>query len=222
MEKQDNNFRFVLSLKNDKITEELFSADLYNPVVRYSVNIREMIPTIISSLQKALSMKSNDLTFVDKFGYNSLKYYKHLCEINELDYFKLRIPQQQVKINPLTGKPYSQKGGTEFKFGLYINQNTIVERNFYVDGYNPESRFSSELILTVNKIVDSLEEYLRKTDVSHMWDDNLIISVYDFKIQQVRDLSKEKREEMINKSSNYAFIDSVRAQYHSSPEYDIK
>ncbi len=222
MEKQDNNFRFVLFLKADKITEELFSADLYNPVVRYSVNIREMIPTIISSLQKTLSTRSNDLSFVDKHGYNTLKYYKHLCEINELDYFKLRIPQQQVKINPLTGKPYSQKGGTEFKFGLYINQNTIVERNFYVDGYNPEARFSNELVKTIGRIVEALEDYLRKTDVNHMWDDNLLISVYDFKIQQVRDLSKEKREEMLSKTSNYAYVDNIRAQYHSSPEFEAK
>jgi len=49
--KPENNFKFGLYLRGEKIFERIFSADIYNPVVRYSVDIRDRIPSIIESIQ---------------------------------------------------------------------------------------------------------------------------------------------------------------------------
>jgi len=227
--KQPNNFKFGLFLRNEKVAEKIFSADLYNPVVRYSVNIREMIPKIISSLQATLQTPSDELGFMlnvndIQYGYNSLEYYKSTCEINKLDYMKLKVPALPYqKSNYVTNgnKPYSQRNGTEFKFGLYINTNTIVERNFYVDNYNPEARFSDELIAVVNKIVDNIMDYLKGSDLNHMWDDHKIINTYSLNIQQVRELSKERRDEFLRRVGDYNFIERVRIDYNKQPEFSV-
>lgn len=214
-ETKENNFKFGLFLRSDKVYEKLFSADLYNPVVRYSVNIREMIPKIVLSLQTTLQTKSKDLNFVDKFGYNSLDEYKRLCDINDLDYYKLKVPTNFPKTNH-GGKPYMMRGGTEFKFGLYINHNTIVERNFYVDNYNPESRFSTQLMDVINVIVENISTHLKHSDLNHMWDDYKIINTYGLNIQQVRELSKERREELLRRVGDYNFIERIRMDYSKS------
>lgn len=221
--KQQNNFKFGLFLRGEKVAERIFSADEYNPVVRYSVNIREMIPRIISSLQTTLQTKSGDLTFVDHYGYNSLEYYKSICDINDLDYFKLKVPPQYNKPNVAVNgvKPYTQRGGTEFKFGLYINNNTIVERNFYVDNYNPEARFSVLLNDKVETIVDNIKDYLKTSDLNHMWDDYKIINTYSLNIQQVRELTKERREEFLRRVGDYNFIERVRIDYNKQPEFTV-
>lgn len=221
--KQQNNFKFGLFLRGEKVAEKIFSADEYNPVVRYSVNIREMIPKIISSLQTTLQTKSGDLTFVDHHGYNSLEYYKSICNINNLDYFKLKVPPQYNKPNnAINGvKPYMQRGGTEFKFGLYINNNTIVERNFYVDNYNPEARFSVQLDGRIETVVDNIKDYLKTSDLNHMWDDYKIIHTYSLNIQQVRDLTKERREEFLRRVGDYNFIERVRIDYNKQPEFTV-
>lgn len=225
--KQQNNYKFGLFLRNEKIVEQIFSADLYNPVVRYDVNIREMIPTIISSLQKTLQTPSQDLTFEEKFSdgdrtitYNALSYYIDICDINNLDYFKLKVPAQQ-RANPVGGRAYSQRNGTEFKFGLYINANTIVERNFYVDNYNPRARFSQELADEINRIVRSLKKHIKLNDEYHMWDDYKIIKTYMLNIQQVRKLSNEKRVEYLLKVGDELFVDSIKAAYNKLSEFAI-
>lgn len=232
--KQQNNFKFGLFLRNEKVAEKVFSADLYNPVVRYSVNIREMIPSIIGSLQKTLQTPSDELTFVDQYDYNSVDYYKAICDINDLDYFKLKVPTPyQRPNNHVHGKPFVQRNGTEFKFGLYINTNTIVERNFYVDNYNPAARFSQELVSsscdnkkngaygTIDRIVSDLQDHLKKADLNHMWDDYKIITTYSLNIQQVRELTKEKREEFLRRVGDYNFIERVRIDYNKQPEFAV-
>lgn len=223
--KQENNFKFGVYLVKEKspigkviatepVIETIFSADRYNPVVRYSVNIREMIPNIISTIQTVLQTESENLTFVNKFGNNTLDFYIKAYEINKLEQYKLKVPSPLPRYNPATGKTYAPKaGGTEFQFGLYINANPIVERNFYVDNYNPESRFSNEFGSDVNSIVKKLKAHLKRTDIYQMWDDWLIINVYETNIDQVRKLSKEKREELLKKTGDYSFVERVRADY---------
>lgn len=228
--KQENSFKFGVYLVKEKTSngkvissemfaERIFSADLYNPVVRYSVNIRNMIPKIIGSIQDVFQSKSSDLTFVDPHGYNSLNEYKRICDINKLDYFKLRMPPKSSREYFSNGKTF-QQSGVEFMFGLYINANPIVERNFYVDMYNPESRFSTEFDTVIKNIVEKkLEVHLKQSDLNQMWDDYSIINVYDLNIQQVRDLSRERRDELIRRSGDYNFIEKIKGDYRQHQEF---
>lgn len=214
--KQENYFKFVLYLRNEKIYEKIFTADLYNPVVRYSVDIRERIPAIIASLQNSLQATEN-LIFENVFGFNTKNYYKHICKINRMHPIKLFVPTQNK--DTLQPKSKFQGRGTEFKFGVYINANPIVERNFYVENYNPESRFSYQLHEILDNIVNYLRSYLKKSDLNHMWNDYDLITTYELNIQQVRELSKEKREEFLRKKSEFAFVEKVRMDYNKNSDF---
>ena len=229
VKKQENNFKFGLYLRGEKIFEKVFSADIYNPVVRYSVDIRDRIPTIIESIQKVL--QSRELTFdasffnekggVVKFGYNTKNYYRHICKINRMHPIKLFVPMNYSKDKDGQQKQKFQSKGTEFKFGVYINTNPIVERNFYVDNYNPDARFSNELPEVLNEIVDYLTSYLKKSDVNHMWNDYDLITTYELNIQQVRELSKDRREEFLRQKSDPAFVQKVRLDYNKDSEFGL-
>ena len=63
----ENTFNFGLYQGNQPLVERIFSADVYNPVIRYSVDIRDMIPNIISKLQKTLSRRN--LNFLYDLGH---------------------------------------------------------------------------------------------------------------------------------------------------------
>lgn len=242
--KQENNFKFGLYLRGEKIFERIFSADLYNPVVRYSVDIRSKIPSIIENIQNVL--QSNKLTFTTSFNnedgdvidYNTKNYYKHICKINGMAPIKLFVPKNFSKDRDGQQKAKYPSKGTEFKFGVYINQNPIVERNFYVDNYNPDARFSNELTEILNDIVDYLTSTLKSSDVNHMWDDYDLIKTYELNIQQVRDLSKSKqevqqlpveqqglfkndRELYLAKKTDIAFVRKIKLENYSEVEYGL-
>jgi hypothetical protein len=225
--KQENVFKFGLTLKGEKLYERIFSADLYNPVVRYSVDIRERIPSIINEIQQVLQKQSTNLNFdsilnstrnSSDYVANTKKYYKHICKINRMSPVKLFVP---TFFNKETQKVMVPVKGTEFKFGVYINQNPIVERNFYVENYNPEARFSNELTVVLNDIVDYLKNYLKKSDVNHMWNDYDLITTYELNIQQVRELSKDRREEFLKRKSDLGFVEKVRLDFNKNSEYAI-
>lgn len=218
--KPENNFKFGLYLRGEKIFERIFSADIYNPVVRYSVDIRDRIPSIIESIQKVLQTDSSKLKFNDYLGEKTVNYYKRICKINRMHPIKLFVPATNVKDrdNGQQKLKFPAKG-TEFKFGLYINQNPIVERNFYVDNYNPEARFSNELPKLLNDIVGYLESYLLRSDVNHMWNDYALIKTYELNIQQVRDLSKDRRKEFLERISDIIFVEKIRTEYNKNYEY---
>jgi hypothetical protein len=51
--------------------------------------------------------------------------------------------------------------GVEFKIGLYINDKTIVERLFYVDGFNAVSRWSVDIVDAVVEITDQIFDKIK-------------------------------------------------------------
>ena len=214
--RNENYFKFGLYLRNEKIYEKIFNADLYNPVVRYSVDVRENIPSIISGLQEILQAK--DLTFNEPItDKNTKEYYKMICKLNKMHPIKLFIPHNKESSN----SKYQGKG-TEFKFGVYINTNPIVERNFYVEKYNPEARFSNELPVMLDGIVNYLETYLKNSDVTHMWNDYDLINTYELNIQQVRELSKSKRAEYLERKKESSFVEKVRmSNFDNNPKMDF-
>jgi hypothetical protein len=197
----ENIFKFGLYQGNSIISERIFSADVYNPVIRYSVDIRSIIPTIISKLQKTLSKRDINFIFqrggVDNNGneleYELLNLYKKTLDGKVSGYVN-KLTRPEVVTQTINKKTIS---GVECKFGLYINDNPIVERIFYVDNYNPASRFSIEIIDVVNDICEELQLKLKTTDINHMWGDYDLIKTYGLYINQVRELSKETREKML-------------------------
>lgn len=209
----ENNFKFGVYQGKSVIVEREFSADYFNPVVRYSVDVRDMIPSIISRLQKTLSKRNLDFVYdlADGGEINLLSSYKdELRKYNKFIDNKLEKPD--VVTQNINGKVIR---GVECKFGLYINNNPIVERNFYVDKFNPASRFSIDIIDIVNSICEEIFEYLKEEDVKHMWNDYDLINIYGLYIHQIRELKSYERKKLIEKKNNPSYVKEVKYHYRS-------
>ena len=213
----ENSFKFSLYQENDLVIERSFSADVFNPMARYSVNIKEIIPSIIQRLQKLLSKR--DATYKVDYGdeaYDLLGNYQTSIKVNKnFSQNKLTIPEaKSVDITDGKGNVLKTITGVEWKFCFYINNNMIVERLLYVDKYNPAIRFSTEIVDTVNEITEDIFEIIKKNDVNNIWDDFNIINAYGFShINNVRELTKEQRQLYLKNISDPNFIRSVKSQF---------
>jgi hypothetical protein len=209
--KNTNDFSFVLyDEKGNKIVERRFNGDCFNPTTRYYVDIRYMIPEIIKRLESKLSSKH--LNYKESFGVgydeNDEKQYK---DYDYLGHFKSVSPTPSY-----FSRFVSTKKEAELKFGLYINNNTIVERNIYISNYNPASRYSVELIEAVRGICDDIYLHLKRQDVTNMWDDFEIITTYGLHISQIRDFTYKQKQELLKKRSNRQFVSKIRSKYRKS------
>ena len=212
----ENIFKFSIYQGRTVLSERIFSADSFNPVIRYSVDIRSIIPEIIQRLQMTLSRRNLSFNKIGEnahVNYNFLKEYQDVCYNFNVRADKLRKPYYIKK--EINGKMIK---GTECRFGLYINNNPIVERDFPVDQYNPAVRFSYEIIEVNRDLVDYIQSFLRETDVSHMWDDYGLIHTYGIYINQIRELNFKRRRELIDNIADKQFVRKVRSEYRS-PEY---
>jgi len=208
-----NTFKFVLSQDESTIVERVFSADVYNPVVRYSVDIRDMIPSISFKLQKALSRRNLTCQFDtgnnDHPNYDLVDLYKDTLD-GKVAGYKNKLSRPPIKTQNINGKNVS---GVECKFGLYINNNPIVERNFYVDDFNVASRFSLDIVEVVNDIVFDIENDLKAHDVNHMWNDYELIKTYGIYIHQIRDLNRDLRKKLLNNMGDRSYVKQMRSHF---------
>jgi len=202
-----NVFRFSLYQGNVLLCEKMFDADQFNPFTRYSIDIRDILPRAITKLQKTLSKRSYDVIMdvgrvdvtdseaeeqiYDLYGYSQKminlypKYWR-----NEMRYSPKSVVQQ-IEQKIIRGVPC--------KIGLYINKNPIVEREFFVDGFNPVARQSLDILYIVVDIADMIFEKIKKNDIKNMWDDYDLINYRGLTINQIRELSPFKREELLRK-----------------------
>jgi hypothetical protein len=149
-EKEYNNvFRFSLYQEKVLLCESIFDADVFNPFTRYSIDIREILPRSITKLQKLLSKRSYDTELTDDF--DLYQYHQKMISAYPEEW------RSGMRYNP---QPIVQQieekviRGVECKIGFYINDKPIVERMFYVDGFNPVARWSIDVVYTVTEIAD--------------------------------------------------------------------
>jgi hypothetical protein len=194
-EKEFNNvFRFSLYQGNILLCEKVFDADQFNPFTRYSIDIREILPRAITKLQKTLS-KRNYQTQLDE-NFDLFQYHQKMISAYPQEW------RNDMRYNP---QPIVQQieekviRGVECKIGFYINDKTIVERLFYVDGFNSVARWSVDLTDVVVEIANTIFHQIKRSDINNMWDDYDLINVRGLSINQIRELSPTKREEMLRK-----------------------
>jgi hypothetical protein len=193
-----NTFRFALMQGNVLLCEKIFDADKFNPFTRYSIDIRDILPRAITRLQKTLSKNKYDIIW--DCG-NSVRYDLYHYAQNIISSYP---PQYRgdIKYNP---QPIIQQieektiRGVECKIGLYINENPIVERLFYVDGFNPVARYSVDIVDVVVEITNSIRTKILLSDQKNMWDDYDLINIRGMSINQIRELSTGKREELLRR-----------------------
>lgn len=58
--RKENNFEFSLSINGNKIISRYFSADDYNPKIRYTVDIRNMVDDIVDQIKETLKERDVD------------------------------------------------------------------------------------------------------------------------------------------------------------------
>lgn len=204
----NNEFKFSLYQEDILLCEKIFDADQFNPFTRYSIDIREILPRAITKLQKTLS-KRNYQTEIEVGRVDDTS--EDASEVYEL----FQYHQKMVNAYPQeyrSGMRYSPQSivqqiedktirGVECKIGFYINDKTIVERVFYVDGFNLVSRWSGDIVYAVNEIVDTIFNHIKRSDIRNMWDDYDLINVMGLTINQIRELPLQKREELLRKLS---------------------
>lgn len=185
-------FRFALYQEDVLLGEKIFDAEVFNPFTRHQIDIRNILPRAITKFQKLLSRKRYD-TEIDVGNdktYELFKYVKELVDAYPSEYRRGMI------YNPKPVKNYIEDKvirGVECKIGLYIDNNTIVERTFYVDGFNSIVRYSTEVIDGVVEVTDQIANQIKRVDMKNMWDDYDLINKRGLSIQQIREFSASKR-----------------------------
>lgn len=194
-----NVFRFALYQGDVLLCEKMFDADEFNPFTRYSIDIRDILPRSITKLQKTLSRRSYDVIAEagkedgsgEEVTYNLLQYHQKMINLYPREW------RNQMRYNPSVIVQHIEEKtirGVECKMGLYINDNPIVERLFYVDGFNPVARQSLDIMYAVTDIADTIKNKIKRSDIKNMWDDYDLINYRGMTINQIRELPIGKRE----------------------------
>jgi len=191
-----NLFKFSLFQENNLFYENTINANLFNPLTRYSINIRSILPVAISKLQNVLSKKKYDTLL--EVGYNKsydlYEYYSKKINSYPKRYQNDMVYNPQTVVQQIDEKTIK---GVECKIGFYINDKPIVERVFYVDRFNPVSRLSIELKEAMEDITEAIFNQIKKDDIRNMWDDYDLINIKGFNINQIREFNSYKRTEIL-------------------------
>jgi hypothetical protein len=201
-EKEHSNlFRFSLYQENVLLCEKVFDADQFNPFTRYSIDIRDILPRSITRLQKVLSRRSYNTVIEDGEVYGDLyQYNQKMINLYPKEHREgMRYNPQPVVQQISIEQEEKTIRGVECKIGFYINDKPIVERTFYVDGFNPVARWSVDLIDEVVYVTNTIKSKILNSDEKNMWDDYDLINMKGLSITQIRELSPSKREEMLRR-----------------------
>jgi hypothetical protein len=192
-EKEYNNvFKFSLYQEDILLGEKMLDADLFNPITRYSIDIRNILPRIITRLQKVLSKRNYNTSLTSDF--DLFLYNKKMISAYPQKY------RHEMKYLPQSVTHHIEDKvikGVECKLGFYINDKPIVERVFFVDGYNPIARLSLDLIDEIVDCTDTIFDEIKLSDIKNMWDDYDLINMRGLSISQIRELTPQKRSELL-------------------------
>lgn len=193
-----NVFRFSLHQEKVLLAEAIFDADQFNPFTRYSIDIRDILPRAITRIQKTLSRRSYDVVAevgndksYDLFAYRQKTISSYPSKYRNSMRYNPESVVQQIENKTIRGVPC--------KIGFYINENPIVEREFYVDGFNPVALVSVDVPQMVVEISNKIEDKIKRDDVANMWDDYDLINHRGLSINQIRELHPAKRAEMVRR-----------------------
>lgn len=163
-------YKLGLYLNDQPIMERIFDANVYNPEVRKGVEIRHMARDLIKMFQNTL--QNEKPTFLNGInGKSVIENYERLHELDAKGYDdKLtRLSYGRMVEDSKKGIKYYENKKEQFKYVLFLNDFHIIERNFVVFNYNPDSRFSIELEETFNEVIDMIKEDIKKKDCDFLW-----------------------------------------------------
>lgn len=180
-------FRLVLKQEDVLFYEGVIDASKYHPLTRNYVDIRPILRDKISTLQKLLSNRHQTKKYLD-YDLKS-KYYDSVKKYP-------KDMHGHLGYNP---EPHVQNydglviRGVSFKLGLYLNANPIVERDFFVDGFNPDSRWSVDVKEYLDSFMFELGDIIKENDYKNVWGDFDLITKLGFNIPQIREMNNYER-----------------------------
>lgn len=179
-------FKFGVYVNKQIIAERIFTADVYNPPARYSVNLRPLASRIMSDLQYVLRQPNRRLQFLVYVGKDAEGVEKHY-DLENYYYNGLVLPKSK------------EEPGDDFSFSLKLNDNFIIERNFKVVDFNPKSVYSLNIVERLDEWAEKIQTHIFKADTRLMWEEYELVNRYNISYQDVRNLAPEKRELMLRR-----------------------
>lgn len=176
-----NHFKFSLTFNKQPLIEKIFDADCYNQSVRYSIRIQDWNKQITSDLRDVFTRNNKELSFILN-DYDLNKVLKNIIEFKN--------NEQILELSKLERKHVN----SGFAYKLSINNNTIIERDFSVEGFNINSIFSTNLLQVVNEWVFRIQNRIKATDEQQMWEDYDLIAEYNITPKEIRELSDADRK----------------------------
>lgn len=179
-------FKFGVYVQKQIIAERVFSADVYNPPARYSVNLRPLASRIMSDFQYVLRQQNRRLSFSAYLGKDTT---------GENGFYAL----DQFYYNGLILPKSEDEPGDDFSFSLKLNDNFIIERNFKVPNFNHKAIHSLDIVERTNEWAEKVKSHILKADTRLMWEEYELVNRYNISYQDVRGLAPEKRELMLRR-----------------------
>lgn len=134
-----NYFKFSVSYRNNVITERIFDADCYNPIVRQMVNIKELVPEIRKVLQKILSLPNQRITKEMYVGVN------HNEEEIFVDIYPKKFPMKET---------------------YYSNNFYLKDKNISKEGLDRALKNITDKFMIVVSLRDGTNELFYKKNIS--------------------------------------------------------
>jgi len=197
----NKTFRFTLEQDGIVLYERIFNGEVVSPYTRNSVDIRPCLHDLIREIQRGLSLKEYNHTYTvnEKVVYDFYeKYITTLDNYKEFGYDEM-LYRPESRVKKIEDKEIR---GVYCKLNLFINENLIVEREFYVDNFNPKCRWSADLIHLMDGIVNKIRDKIIKKDKKNIWDDYDIINRTGMTIAQVRTLTTNERTYWLRRINN--------------------
>jgi hypothetical protein len=167
-------FKLGLYLNDETIAERIFDAECYNPATRTNVNIKDIGREMMGSIRTVLSERNSNLNFI--YG----------KDVYNLKHFPYNFNYPEVFLDA-------------FKFGLYINNNTIIERVFSIRNFNRKAIFSTDIVDEIDYWVGAIQDHIKAKDIEYMWDDNLIMARFGYSSYDLKVMDPAKRAELVTK-----------------------
>lgn len=183
---KQSTFKFGVYVQKQLIAERIFTADVYNPSVRYNVDLRRLAPKIMSDFQYVLRLPNRRLNFVAEVGKDQFGESVHY-NLDQYYYNGLVLPKSE------------EEPEDDFSFSLKRDEHYIIERNFKVPNFNHRSVHSVDIVERVNDWAEKIQAHILKADTRLMWEEYELVSRYNISYQDVRNLAPEKRELMLRK-----------------------
>ena len=143
---------------------------MYGNYTNQTIEIRSILPRNISRLQKILSKTKYDTTFsVSKEKEIDFLYYNDMLINSYPEEYQESLVYSPEIVNKEIGE--WKMSGVEFKISLQINNKLVVERDFYVKGFDPSSRYSYEVTDVALQFCDEIEREVKWSDINFMWED---------------------------------------------------